>query len=111
MKQKLNLYYSNKLYEQILISNNQSLAQKLGDKLIDYKKILYGYTGNTVTDWELVAKEINYPINELYSIDGLLNKKFVIIIKSLQKLAVSGEHSHPKYSIYYTHNKNIISQN
>ena len=109
MKQRLKLYYSNKLFEKILITNNQLLAQQIGVKLMGYKAIYTG--GNVVTDWNNISKVIGYPRHKIYNTNGKLTVEFSNVIKALQSLAVNGFHTHEKYTKYLTHNKSIIGQN
>ena len=109
MKKKLNLYYSTRLYEELLITNNQLLAQEVGQELMQYKQVYDN--GKSVTDWIGIAKAIDYPQYDVYNDTGEITKDFRDVIKALQDLAVNGYHNHLYYKKLYLHNKNIIEQN
>jgi len=110
MRKRNNLYFGTKAYEKALIINNQVLAQKIGNELIKYKTVFNNE--DSKTDWVGIAKYLGYPKDKVFNhTNGKLKKEFNDIIRALQELAISGEHRHPLYRVYYLHNKEIITQN
>jgi len=110
MIKRNNLYFGSKPYEKALVTNNQALAQTIGNELIKYKTVFDD--GSSATEWLGIAKFLGYPTTGVFNTStGRLQKSFNDVIRALQQLAVTGEHRHPVYHVYYLHNKEIIGQN
>ena len=110
MIKRNNLYFGTKPYEKALITNNQDLAQMIGSELIKYKTVFNNK--EATTDWIGIAEYLDFPKDNIFNRDnGNLRKEFNDIIRALQQLALTGNHRHPVYRVYYLHNQEIIEQN
>jgi hypothetical protein len=110
MIKRNNIYFGTKLYEKALVTNNQYQAQQIGGELIKYKTIFN--REESTTDWVGIAEYLGYPKDNIFNhTNGKLKKEFNDIIRALQELALTGEHRHPLYRVYYLHNQEIIAQN